>query len=406
MNAIVISIGNVPVAVLGCYGGQWVDTPAIDRFASSGFSFDQCFVECPTPEAARFNWWTGRLQIRPNGRSDRPSMSAPSPVSTMQSGGIDTVLIHDTGQFTSRADLARVGFGEIVEIDRQDSDTTDAVFEAAKQWLISRSTGNPFLLWIDCYGAHPPWFVESDEQVDSPIESETEPGGSSEPLEVELDEEELNALESGDLEYDEEASDAPECTSSDIAAAEFLSVIARLDAQFGRFIEWLEATGRDSNAVVMVTSDVGQPIAEQGSTASPKLASIETCTHVPLLIRHPLVEPSGRSAALVQLTDIVATAIDALGNPALGTVDGTSLLPIWRLECARVRDHLRFRTSTGGRAVRTANWLLVESPASGGGDEAGWALYSKPDDRWERNDLAKLHSNVIDELRSLVAPHG
>ena len=43
-RAIVVMLDELSRRCLGCYGHEWIDTPNLDRLASRGVLFDQCFA--------------------------------------------------------------------------------------------------------------------------------------------------------------------------------------------------------------------------------------------------------------------------------------------------------------------------------------------------------------------------
>src|SRR5205809_4063829 len=60
MKALVLILDSLPLSFLGCYGNDWIDTPALDRIAAEGVVFDRHYSECPDAAAARRAWQTGR----------------------------------------------------------------------------------------------------------------------------------------------------------------------------------------------------------------------------------------------------------------------------------------------------------------------------------------------------------
>ncbi|MFW6124919.1 MAG: sulfatase-like hydrolase/transferase [Pirellulales bacterium] len=77
MNAIVVVANGLHVGYLGCYGNEWVRTPALDALAAGAVVFDQCFVDCPEPLAVHRSWWTGRSAF-PAALADEAA-AAPAP---------------------------------------------------------------------------------------------------------------------------------------------------------------------------------------------------------------------------------------------------------------------------------------------------------------------------------------
>ena len=49
-RAVVVMLDQLSRRCLSCYGHEWIDTPHLDRLASRGVVFDQCFAS-PIPES-------------------------------------------------------------------------------------------------------------------------------------------------------------------------------------------------------------------------------------------------------------------------------------------------------------------------------------------------------------------
>jgi hypothetical protein len=408
MNAVVVSLGGLHAGLLGCYGGASIETPALDRLAANGFVFDQCIVERPCPITTRRNWWSGQRQYRSSAASTtaqdpahhQVSGEGESLVAALRRGGWHTVLVRDTGTLVDRSSAPVSDFETILEIERREQDTTDAVFETAKQWLSSHSASplakSPFLLFIDCYGAHPPWLGVPDEIefAEGDVDSGPEPDDS-----VELDDEFDDAA---DLEGPSEA-DSDEAAPSETSP--ILPIACHLDLQLGEFLDWLETTPAWRETMMLVTSDFGIPAGRGGhseSQASAPMELTEGHTHVPLVMRLPRMESGGRSAAIVQPIDVLATVIDALGCNLAAPIDGASLLPICRFEQRSVRDYALLNTPGAARAVRTLHWFLLQSAGDSerGGPEP--RLFVKPEDRWDHDDVSKQYPEVVADLQKIL----
>jgi arylsulfatase A-like enzyme len=101
--------------------------------------------------------------------------------------------------------------------------------------------------------------------------------------------------------------------------------VADCDNALGQFLNWMSASHRDANTVLIVTSDHGENFSGGWWThMSPDLRYAET--HVPLLISLP-----GQSRGYTEnedgdLTDIAPTLLQILGIPAPSFMDGHALL--------------------------------------------------------------------------------
>ena len=392
MNSIVISFGGLRVHYLGCYGGTWIETPAFDRFAAEGFVFDECFVETPGPAATRQSWWTGSYQnFRKPTEPQRRVSGHPSLIRTVRSAGIRTVLIRDSRALLENSPDVSAEFDQIIEIERADADSTDRVFEAARKWLNRESGKCRFLLVIDCHGAHPPWYPR-------------EPSHESEAA---LDEIEAER----EVEGEDEVADAGVARESDSTAdrarQNYAAVVSHLDSELGSFLDFVRARADWEQSLVLVTSDCGADLEEQHAANLGRNVLHEGRVHVPLLVRVPAGhDPASRSRALVQSIDLMPTVCDAYGFAIPRDVPGRSLLPIVRLQARSVRDDVLMADAAHGWSIRTPAWhLILPSPVIGSETPTEPQLFVKPDDRWDRNDVAKQYPQVVEQLQRALQSH-
>ena len=59
-NIIVVVADTLRTAYLGCYGNEWIHTPAIDRFARQGVRFSRSHPECLPTIPTRRTLHSGR----------------------------------------------------------------------------------------------------------------------------------------------------------------------------------------------------------------------------------------------------------------------------------------------------------------------------------------------------------
>lgn len=310
------------------------------------------------------------------------------------------MLVRDTTSLLHRSELDAAGFEQIHEIERDKCDTTQSVFETAMQWLREQPSDGAFLLFLDCHGAHPPWLaadLADDDEADDATHcgSERAAMASDDDFESDRDTEE-------NVRFDQNSETDPEIDS-------YLRATRHIDEQLGRFLQQLLAGQDSERTLVVITSDVGRSVISSTASAG-QLDLAESQIHVPLLVRYPELELVGRTSALVQSIDLVPTVLDAVGVSVPESIDGRSLLPICRLERRDLRDVARLTSPCGRQAIRTANWFLLQTQGAPVNTEtagtAGTRLFVKPDDRWERNDVAKQYPEVLADLSRLLPPVG
>lgn len=102
------------------------------------------------------------------------------------------------------------------------------------------------------------------------------------------------------------------------------SGVAQLDAELGRLFDFLEESGLGSEMIVVVTSDHGESLLDEGRVGHTDLQ--EEVLAVPLLIAAPGLGLAPRRVdALVQTVDIVPTLLDLAGLEQDESLDGASL---------------------------------------------------------------------------------
>ena len=107
--------------------------------------------------------------------------------------------------------------------------------------------------------------------------------------------------------------------------------IAYFDAMFGNLLDHLDALGIGRQAVVALTADHGESLAEHRVPFAHD-ALYDATVHVPLIVRAPGALPAGRVVeALSQAVDVAPTLLDLAGLPeaaATPSIQGRSLRPL------------------------------------------------------------------------------
>jgi hypothetical protein len=102
-----------------------------------------------------------------------------------------------------------------------------------------------------------------------------------------------------------------------------VAALRRIDACFGDFIDYLKATRRFDDSIVVLTSDHGDAYGEDGRWGHANYVSPQT-VRIPLIIRVPETLRRARvwnPHAVTMLTDIVPTLYELLGYRNLSTND-------------------------------------------------------------------------------------
>ena len=148
--------------------------------------------------------------------------------------------------------------------------------------------------------------------------------------------------------------------------ATYYGMMAEVDDQVGRVLDWLDRTGQADDTLVVLTSDHGVQMGDHWLME--KLGWWDESYHVPLLVRDPRADPArrgGRVDAFTEHVDLMPTVLEWLGLPVPRQCEGRSLGGFVATGRSGVED---WRTE--------AHWQWDFSDPLGGGPEATFGLSS------------------------------
>jgi choline-sulfatase len=143
---------------------------------------------------------------------------------------------------------------------------------------------------------------------------------------------------------------------------EYYAIITHMDAQIGRILEALEASGKADNTVILFTADHGLAVGQHGLMGKQNM--FEHSMRAPLILSGPGI-PSGQEITTpVYLQDVMPTTLELAGREIPAEVDFKSLLPLVRGErtiqypaiCGAYRDKQRM--------VRLDRYKLIYYPSA------------------------------------------
>jgi arylsulfatase A-like enzyme len=173
----------------------------------------------------------------------------------------------------------------------------------------------------------------------------------------------------------------------------YLASVSCMDAQLGRVISALSATGRADNTIVVLWSDHGWHLGEKLITGKNTLW--ERSTRVPLVFAGLSITKGARCAQPVELLDIFPTLLQLAGLPARADLEGHSLAP-QLVDASMPRPWPAITThNQGNHSVRTDRWRYIHY--ADGSEE----LYDEQNDPHEWKNLA-TQSDLANVKRELA----
>jgi arylsulfatase A-like enzyme len=142
--------------------------------------------------------------------------------------------------------------------------------------------------------------------------------------------------------------------------AEYYRYISYLDAQIGRVLDTLEATGHAKNTIVVFAADSGVARGSHGLIGKQNL--YEHSVRVPLIITGPGLPAARSTDALCYLYDVMPTLGALCGVAGPATSEGRDLSATLRDHTVPARDQLVFAYRDLQRALSDGHYKLIRYP--------------------------------------------
>jgi len=177
-------------------------------------------------------------------------------------------------------------------------------------------------------------------------------------------------------------------------------MVSELDAQIGRILDALEASGLSENTLIIVAGDNGLAVGSHGLLAKQNL--YEHSMRVPLILAGPGIPSNEQRSQLVYIFDIFPTIAELLEIPLPQTVDGESIVQWIEDPQSSGRDAVFLAYRDLQRGIRTADgWKYIQYQVNGVHTQQLFDLNSDPFET--RNLIAdSSYSTKIKELRGIL----
>ena len=188
----------------------------------------------------------------------------------------------------------------------------------------------------------------------------------------------------------------------------YYAATSYMDAQLGKVLDALDATGFTSNTIIVFWGDHGWHLGDHGMWC--KHTNYEQAAHIPVIVSAPGITQAGsRTKSLIETVDIYPTLAELAALPAPANLDGRSFVTVLKDSSASTRDHAIHVYPRGeglGRAIRTDRYRLVEwKPIGAGAEKSMFELYDYQADPLESKNLASDQPDIVAELRELLTQH-
>ena len=299
---------------IGCYGGQ-AHTPNIDKLASEGMRFTQCFQSAPMCSPTRHNIYTGLYPVK----------SGAYPNHTFAKEGTKSVVhyLKPLGYRVALSGKKHINPPEVFPFEysgkgnNPDFETIDKFISDCKQ------SGTPFCLFACSNEPHSPWNKGDPSRYDA--------------AKLKL---------------------PPYFVDTEVtreAMTRYLAEITYYDRQVGQTLDLLDKYSLADNTLVIVVS-------EQGSSFPfGKWTCYDTGLQSAFIARWPgKIEPGTVSDALIEYGDVLPTYIEAAGGTPPAVLDGKSLLPVLTGKTREHKEYVFGEMTTRG-IIRGSDYFGIRS---------------------------------------------
>jgi arylsulfatase A-like enzyme len=458
-NIIFIMSDDHAAHAMSCYGSRINTTPHIDRIANGGMRFDNCFCTnsiCTPSRAAiltgTYNHINGVTTLSTH--MDNRLLTAPK---LLQKHGYQTAIFgkwhlgtgpdHCPTGFDDWAVLPGQGLYHNPEFIFKGADggtrrtvpgyVTDLIADMSLDWLRQRDPDRPFFLMCHHKAPHRPWepdekhahlylnedVPEPDTLYDDYANRATAASAAEMRVGVHMTATDIKAEISRDLPENELRKWAYQRYIKD-----YLRVVASIDDNVGRILDYLDDNGLTENTLVIYTSDQGFFLGDHGWYD--KRFMYEESLRMPFVIRYPNeIAPGTRNQDIVCNVDFAPLFLDVAGIDIPNEMQGRSFRPMlvgstpddWREALYyRYWMHKAHHNVYAHYGIRTHDYKLIYYYADALGQEGAidetyepeWELFDLKADPYELNNVyhdpayAETVQTLTTELHRLQSEFG
>jgi len=401
MNVILISLDTLRADRLSCYGHYRLTSPHIDRLASQGAIFTECFSPHIPTHPGHTTMFTGRDVMAHQIVNQGGVRELDATLRTLPE------ILREEGYFTAAADNLGRWFSRGFEVYEGYHWSTEpghpwrkgeAVNETALR-VLDRCADQerPFFLFLHYWDPHTPYLPPP------PFDRMFYEGDEKDPDNESMDP--VWAFENFRWYFMEWMGGV---TDIEFPKAQYDAEIAYMDACLAHLFTRLDELRLTEDTLLIMTSDHGEELDEHALWFDHH-GLYDTNVHIPLIMRCPGRIPAGqRVSGFVRQTDIAPTLLDFLGlydHVEREGMQGRSMLsmathpgPVSRGTCDAL--YMTECTWMRKRAIRTHEWKLIQETGGTPPEyhRPPYELYHLTRDPEEQHNLADDLPEVVQEL--------
>lgn len=427
MRILYIDIDSLRPDRLGCYGYGRATSPNIDRIASEGVRFSNCYASDLPCLPSRTSLFSGRLGIHhgcvahsgtraelfPEG-SQRRFRSARGNTSWMRQlrhAGLRTVTFSSFGERHS-AWHWYAGFEEIHDSGGFGHEIADDFVDDALDWLERSGTDDNWFLHVNFWDVHTP--LRTPESFGVPFAEQPLPGPWQTQEMLDRDRRQPGNRSPEKTFIIQYADKYPKLNPAKLETLQDVKLmhdaydgaILYVDQQIGRLLAVLERQRVFDDTAIIISADHGECLGELNAYGGHCFA--DHCTgRIPLIVRWPQVTDAtagGTADDMMYNIDLAATVTELVGQKLPATWDARSMAGALRGEpCGRDDLVISQLAQSKQRSVRfrdgDADYLYIRTYAAGDYRMPGELLFDVGIDPHEQTNLADAIPDVLAQAR-------
>ncbi|MAS38354.1 MAG: sulfatase [Anaerolineaceae bacterium] len=458
-NILFIMSDDHAAHAMSCYGSRINQTPNLDRIANGGMRFDNCFCTNSICTPSRASILTGTYNHINNVTTLSTPMDNTLPTfpKLLQAEGYQTAIFGKWHLGTG-PDHCPTGFDDWAVLPGQglyhnpmfifngpDGGTskvvkgyvTDIIADMSLDWLKQRDPDRPFMLMCHHKAPHRPWepdekhahmylnedIPEPETLYDDYANRASAAAAAEMRVGVHMVATDLKTEYGYDLPEDELRKWAYQRYIKD-----YLRVVASIDDNVGRLLDYLDGEGLTDNTIVVYTSDQGFFLGDHGWYD--KRFMYEESLRMPFILRYPREVAAGtQNDDMILNVDFAPMFLDLVGLPVPEHYQGRSFRPLlagdtpddWRdAMYYRYWMHKTHHNVYAHYGIRTLRYKLIYYYADALGQagtidetyEPEWELFDLQNDPYELNNVyqdpayADVVKTLTDDLHRMQADVG
>ena len=394
-NVLLVLTDQLGLDAISAHGCPDVQTPHIDRLVSRGVTFMESHSTNPVCSPARSSLLTGRMPVETgvitNGRPIHAN--CPNMGQWFRQSGYETLYCGKWHLPAGRpAEIP--GFSVLPAGQGQGDLMDNVVSRSCEAFLRGRSGTQPFLFVASLLQPHDIcyWAIQDktlvpkqlpfpqlrDQLPPLPPNHKARP-----PAPEKLDRLKFDRFSDEQWRY---------------YIYVYYRQVEMVDADIGRMLDALDATGLAGNTIVVLTSDHGEGRGRHSHVQ--KWYPYEESVKVPLVVSCPgRVAENHQDADLVSGLDVMSTLCDFADIKAPPKARGRTLRPLLERKPVEWREFVSSEHHVVGRMIRTDRYKYVRYQ-----DDPVEQLFDMKDDPWETKNLYddSKYRSVVQDHRQLL----